>query len=707
MADLLNIGLSGLAASKTQLSVTGHNITNVNTAGYTRQDATQATRVPQFSGAGYIGSGTTIVEVRRSYSEFLTQQLRSSTALASDAAAYQTQISQLDSMLASTTTGITPSLKSFFAALQTAAEDPSNLPARELVLAEAGGLAKRFNTLYDRLYQQNDSLNKQMTTVTDQVNRLATTIGSLNNSIAIAAANGKQPNDLLDAREEAVRQLSGYVGVTVVPQDDSSYNLFIGSGQPLVVGSTVNSIQASPGQGDPNRYEIEFVSGNSRQTITSMINGGELGGLIRYRADALDSTLNSLGRMALVINEELNSQLGQGLDLKGNVGTALFNDMNGSELMKLRVNAFSTNTGNVAPSLRITDANQLTASDYRLEFDGTSYTARRLSDGATMTVTADSSPISYPLTLSFGDGQTPSRDQGFTVELASAPAAGDKFLLQPTRRGAADIAAVLDQADQLAFAAPFRSEAVTATNKGTGTLGQPAVTLTIDPGSLPQPALQSEQMNRANLAAVGTLTLQYDATAGELVFQTPLPAGVTITSAPQASAAAPGAIGSLPITSGQGNTLSFAIEVTTGGVTQSYTISQTFSGVPKDGDAFTLSFNKSGVSDNRNALALVDLQNKQTVGVDPHAAIATGASFTDAYGAVVERVGTLTAQSRLDSDATTAILKQATDNRDSLSGVNLDEEAANLIKFEQYYNASAQVIQVARSLFDTLINAFR
>src|SRR6218665_3935773 len=168
MADLLSIGLSGLSANKTSLSVTGHNITNINTPGFSRQGTVQETRPPQFSGAGYIGQGTSLTDVRRFYSEFLTTQLRASTSLANEAAAYQSQIDQLDSLLAGTTTGISPSLKSFFAALQTASEDPANMPARQLVLAEADGLARRFNTVYDRLDQQNVSLNKQMSAVTDQ-----------------------------------------------------------------------------------------------------------------------------------------------------------------------------------------------------------------------------------------------------------------------------------------------------------------------------------------------------------------------------------------------------------------------------------------------------------------------------------------------------------------------------------------------------------
>lgn len=243
MADLLNIGLSGLAANKTSLSVTGHNITNINTPGFSRQDTIQATRTPQFSGAGYIGSGTTLVDIRRSYSEFLTTQLRSSTSLNSDVKAYKSQIDQLDSLLAGTTTGITPSLQKFFSALQTAAEDPSNLPARQLVLSEAEGLSRRFNTVYDRLNEQNSFANKQMGAVTEQINRLAGSIASLNESISIAQANGSQPNDLLDAREETVRQLSTFVGVNVVAQNDGSQNVFIGSGQPLVIGSNAARLE--------------------------------------------------------------------------------------------------------------------------------------------------------------------------------------------------------------------------------------------------------------------------------------------------------------------------------------------------------------------------------------------------------------------------------------------------------------------------------
>ncbi len=667
MADLLSIGLSGLAASKTQLSITGHNITNVNTPGYSRQDASQATRSPQFSGAGYIGSGTSLVDVRRSYSEFLTSQLRSSTSLNRDVEAYKSQIDQLDSLLAGTTTGITPSLQKFFSALQTAAEDPANIPARQLVLAEAEGLARRFNTVYDRLSEQNNFTNKQMAAVTDQVNRLAGSIGSLNEAIAVAAANGKQPNDLLDARDEAVRQLSGYIGVTVVPQDDSSFNIFIGSGQPLVVGSTVAKLEVVPGQGDPNRHEVQFVSGGSRQGITSQITGGELGGLIRYREEVLDSTMNSLGRLALAVSDQVNTQLGQGLDLKGNVGVDLFKDINSADLVDKR--SFPTGI-----DVSITDASKLTTSDYQVEFVSASEFRIRPSGGAWLPgVHTVDSPIA---------------ELGFSISAPADPSV-TSYTVMPTRRAASGIAIDLDQADQLAFAAPVRSEAELQ-NAGTGVIGQPD--LLLGPSPISFTALQGVFGSTGSTLTFtddpDTVTIAGGSAQFRIVNNSTTPPTVSFSST---AAFTPGQRNSL-ILEGAGYQFEFSL-----------------SGTPKDGDKFTMGFNQSGVSDNRNALKLVDLQSKQTVGVSLGAdgKVISGVSFTDGYGELVERVGTLTAQARMDSEATGSILKQATDNRDSLSAVNLDEEAANLIKFEQYYNASAQIIQVARSLFDTLISSFR
>ncbi|HBP0508941.1 TPA: flagellar hook-associated protein FlgK [Pseudomonas aeruginosa] len=682
MSDLLSIGLSGLGTSQTWLTVTGHNITNVKTPGYSRQSAIQQTQIPQFSGAGYMGSGSQIVDVRRLASDFLTGQLRNATSQNSELSAFRSQIEQLDGLLSNTTTGVSPAMQRFFAALQTAANNPSSTEAREAVLAQAEGLGKTFNTLYDQLDKQNSLINQQLGALASQVNHLSQSVASYNDAIAKAKSAGAVPNDLLDARDEAVRKLSEMIGVTAVTQDDNSVSLFIGSGQPLVVGNTVSTLSVVPGLDDPSRFQVQLSNGNSIQNVTDLVSGGEMGGLLAYRNSALDSSYNKLGQLAITLADTINKQLGKGLDLAGKAGANLFGDINDPDITALRVLAKNGNTGNVHANLNITDTSKLNSSDFRLDFDGTNFTARRLGDDANMQVTVSGSG---PYTLSFKDAN--GVDQGFNVTLDKLPDAGDRFTLQPTRRGAADIEATLKNASQLAFAGTARAESNTD-NRGTGKIGAP--TLTGGPSPVDPAVLQNAfGPNGISLAA----TLSADGKSYTL--SSPLPAGWSYVDKDGNALT-----GSPTLISGNTNTVRMAFTDPSG---QKYSYEFELSGVPQNSDSFKVGFNDKGISDNRNALELLALQTKPTVGGTD----STGSTYNEAYGGLVERVGTLTAQVRASSEASATVLKQAQDSRDSLSGVSLDEEAANLIQFQQYYSASAQVIQVARTLFDTLIGAFR
>ncbi|HGN0939107.1 TPA: flagellar hook-associated protein FlgK [Pseudomonas aeruginosa] len=682
MSDLLSIGLSGLGTSQTWLTITGHNITNVKTPGYSRQDAIQQTQVPQFSGAGYMGSGSQIVDVRRLASDFLTGQLRNATSQNSELSAFRSQIEQLDGLLSNTTTGVSPAMQRFFAALQAAANNPSSTEAREAVLAQAEGLGKTFNTLYDQLDKQNSLINQQLGALASQVNHLSQSVASYNDAIAKAKSAGAVPNDLMDARDEAVRKLSEMIGVTAVTQDDNSVSLFIGSGQPLVVGNTVSTLSVVPGLDDPTRYQVQLSNGNSIQNVTGLVSGGEMGGLLAYRNSALDSSYNKLGQLAITLADTINKQLGQGLDLAGKAGANLFGDINDPDITALRVLAKNGNTGNVHANLNITDTSKLNSSDFRLDFDGTNFTARRLGDDASMQVTVSGTG---PYTLSFKDAN--GVDQGFNLTLDQLPAAGDRFTLQPTRRGAADIEATLKNASQLVFAGTARTESTTE-NRGTGKIGAP--TLTSGPSPVDPAVLQGAfGPNGISLGA----TLSADGKTYTL--SSPLPAGWSYVDKDGNALT-----GSPTLTSGNTNTVRMAFTDPSG---QKYSYEFELSGVPQNSDSFKLGFNDKGISDNRNALNLLALQTKPTVGGTDN----TGSTYNEAYGGLVERVGTLTAQVRASSEASATVLKQAQDSRDSLSGVSLDEEAANLIQFQQYYGASAQVIQVARTLFDTLIGAFR
>lgn len=658
MADLFNIGLSGLRASQTNLSVTGQNITNVNTPGYSRQAAVQAAREPSFSGVGYIGNGTNITDVKRIYNEFLTNQVRTSTSINSEVTAFRSQMEELNTLLSSTATGITPGLQNFFDALQTSIEDPASLAGRQLFLSEAEGLASRFNTVQDRLSTQTQFIGEQMSSLTDQISRLSTSIAGYNDAIEKAAANGSQPNDLLDARDEAVRQLSELVGVTVVKQDKNSINIFIGSGQPLVVGKEASRLEVVQGRSDPSRAEVVLINGGSQQEITNLVSGGELGGLIRYRRDVLDQAMNSVGRLALSIASEVNDQLGKGLDINGQAGGQLFKDINSQDQVDSRSRARPTNTDpNTSLDILITDTAQLSTSDYEVLFSSaTEFSVRRVSDDK----------VSGPFDI---NSVPPPELDGFSINLGGAGTLGegDRFLLTPTRSGAGAMDAVMNQPEELGFAAPAKVDA-SLENRGNAKVTQPTLV------AGPQP------IDPAVMQGFMPVTLTYDEANSQFVLSSP---------------AGPVDPTTISVTPGQGNELEYEIE--------GYRFSMSMTGTPLNEDSFEVGFN-TGKSDNRNALILSDLQTDAVLG---QAGGAEGYSFSDGYGDLVQRVATFTAQSRSDSEASGAVLKQTQNNRDSVSAVNLDEEAANLIKFEQYYNASAQVIQIARSVFDTLISSIR
>ncbi|QJD57688.1 flagellar hook-associated protein FlgK [Pseudomonas sp. gcc21] len=635
MADLFNIGLSGLKSSQTNLSITGQNISNINTPGYTRQSAVQAARDPSFTGAGYIGNGTSIVDVQRIHNQFLTNQVRTSTSMNAEVMAFQTQIEELNGLLAGSATGINPAMQSYFGALQTAIEDPASVPARQLFLAEAEGLAGKFNTVHQRLTAQNEFIGQQMGTVTDQVSRLASNIASYNNSIAKASAQGAQPNDLLDARDEAIRQLSEYIGVTVVPQDDNTVNLFVGTGQPLVVGNDASALTIEPGRTDPNRVEIHLKSGSTSQNITGLVSGGELGGILRYRGE-LDNAMNSVGRLALSMASEFNQQLAQGLNLNGEAGSNLFADINSDQLKTDRSVAIGDSQGSLRVS--IDDTSRLTTSDYEVRYDEGKLTVRRVSDGKLV------EPV----------GTNPAQYDGFSLE-DSGLQNGDRFLVMPTRSGANTIGVQMKNPQELAFAAPV-SVQKDLNNRGTG-----SAELILERG---------QSLDATALKGALPLTLERTSTGYTLGGE-----AVTVSDT-----------GEIALTvSGYGFTLKLA-------------------GQPAEGDTFEISFN-TGTSDNRNALQLSNLQTDAVMGKSD--TNKKGFSLADGYGTLIQHVGTQTAQARAESEASGAVLKQATNNRDSVSAVNLDEEAANLMKFEQYYNASAQVIQIARSIFDTLISSIR
>lgn len=679
--SLISIGLSGLNASQTALTVTSNNITNVSTAGYSRESTTSVAAAMQNVGVGFVGTGTTISDVRRVYNSYMDSQLQTTTALSADAATYSDNVASLDSLLSDSATGISATLTSFFSALQTASSNPTDTSSRQLLLTSAQSLSNRFNSISSQITSQNAGINSQLTTLSGQVNDITKQIASLNQQITTASASGNTPNSLLDARNEAVRSLNELVGVTVQTNSSGAYDVYLGTGQALVSGNTSNTLTAAPSSTDKSQYALTVNYGNYSTDVTSVVSGGSIGGLLRYRSDVLNPAQNSLGQIALTVSDAINTQLSQGVDSNGNLGSNLFSSINSATAISQRSQASSNNSaGSGNLNVTIADTGALTTSDYQVTFtSATAYSVTR-SDGTNMG--------SYDLSTT----PAPQID-GFTLALSgNAVAAGDSFKITPTRNAASEISTTMTDSSTLAFAGPLSGTA-SASNSGTATFTQPSLTTTVDgDDSTAKAALQSGLDNSTPVklvfgtASSGTQAYTvYDAKGNTIGNGTIVPGSDNNLSI------------SVPIVDSNGNPVNDA-----DGNPTSFSFSTTVSGTPSANDSYSVSLNTSGTSDNRNATALLGLQTSATVGTG---SATGGISFTAAYAALVSGVGAQASQASTDASATSTVLATAKSNRDSVSGVNLDDEAAALVKYQQYYTAASQIIKTAQDTFSTLLNA--
>lgn len=677
--SLISIGLSGLNASSAAMTTIGNNTANVDTLGYSRQQVMTTAGVQQNIGVGFIGTGTTLSDVRRIYNSFLDTQLQTSTSLNSDAQAYLGQASKLDKILSDSSTGVSTVLSNFFSSLQTLSKDPTQSAARQDFLTKASALSAQFNSISQQMKDQNAGINSQLTSVTGQVNALASSIADLNKQITQAQGSGSTPNSLLDSRNEAVRQLNELVGAKVV-ETNGNYDVYIGTGQPLVTGTKANTLSAVPSDSDPNVYALKLNYQGSNVDVSGVVTGGTLGGLLRYRSDVLQPATNELGRLALVVSDQVNSQLNQGVDANGDFGSNLFNSINDPSLVSQRSIATKGNSagsGNLNVSISNTGA--LTTNDYQVTFSSaTGYSVKRLPDGKDMG------------TYDTGTTPPPVID-GFSLALSGTVQAGDSFKVSPTGTAASNIKTVMTDPKDIAAAAPLTG--TTGNNTGTGTFSQPTL---------------NTQTNIYD--AVGTTDLRNaitGATPMRLLMGT-VTNGAQAYSLVDANGQAVKDKNGNPITGniaqGTANNLSLDVGYTdSSGTAQSFSIGLTISGTPKEGDTYSIDLTSAGSSDNRNSQTTLDLQTKQTV--DSAAGNGTGMSLSGANSSMITTVGSKAAQATDDATATTAVLTQAKGARDSVSGVSLDEEAANLVKYQQYYTASSQIIKAAQAIFSTLINS--
>jgi flagellar hook-associated protein 1 len=286
MSDTFQIGLSALLASQRGLATTGHNVANVNTAGYSRQRVTFETREPQFAGVGFVGKG--VEGITRMANEFLVDQLRLATSNQAQADKLTELVDQVDTQMGDAL--ISKGLQSFFDSVSDANNDPRLTSTRQVVIESARSMLSRFSEAEEQLNGLSRSVNRQMTGLIERVNALTTSIARLNKDIALGAglATGEPPNDLLDKRDQMLIDLSKLVGVQTQSRADGMVNVLIGDGQLVVTGGNNEKLTATSNPLDASRSEISFTVGNALSQITDTISGGELGALVAFRDQTLE-----------------------------------------------------------------------------------------------------------------------------------------------------------------------------------------------------------------------------------------------------------------------------------------------------------------------------------------------------------------------------------------------------------------------------------
>ncbi len=314
-------------------------ITNANTPGYSRQEVQFGVQTPQRTGAGSIGTGVNVENIRRLANEYLTQQIREDSSLEGEQRTLNNELSRLDNLLGGESTGLSKVLNNCFASLQNAAEDPTSLPQRQLVISEGQQVVNRFSALNEKFIQQRESVKTQMQQGAKDANALIASIADLNSAISQSPglAQGRMPNDLLDQRDEKLRQLSELVSIKISPTEGAQVNVTLNNGQGLVIGNIAAELGTRPSASDPSMLEFTLGTSGRVVNIDSQIEGGKLGGLRYFQQQALAPAFDELGRIAIALADTMNSQHQIGMDLEGELGGLFFKNFNSDAFQNSRV----------------------------------------------------------------------------------------------------------------------------------------------------------------------------------------------------------------------------------------------------------------------------------------------------------------------------------------------------------------------------------
>ncbi|AMP90066.1 flagellar hook-associated protein FlgK [Legionella pneumophila] len=648
--SILNIAYSGLNAFQRALDVTGNNIANFKTRGYSRQSI-QFTPIPSNRYAGsYIGAGVSVSSIYRNVDQFANAQVRNTLSYRTQYDAFYNQAIQIDKLLSQDGSSISVPLQTFFDSIGQLNNTPDSIATRGVVLKQSQLLAQQFNSLQLKLeeYERNSTL--QVTESVKIINQITKELAEVNGKLL---GNNNIP-ELLDHRDELLKQLSGYTDLSIFDQGDGTISVGIASGDMLVAGTQQRDLVVGSGNDSIFGTKI-FLSngGNNQVDITDRLTTGMLGGLIDYEKNVLGQASQLIGQMAIGLAQTFNAQHKLGMDMNSQIGKDFFTDFNSPGQMLKRSIASADNSGTAVLSVNISDISQVKLSDYDLIISDTGANELRLirkSDGTSTTLTWSSSPPTPPAGQVVIDGMT------ITVNDLSQLANNDRYTLTPTRGAARDFALQIKDAYEIALASPVKTMAsLNNTGQGQIILGSVLNTAVVNK----QFRIDFISDTQYNLVNVTDST-----TTGPFAF---VPNTNNVIQIPD-------------------------------GITPSYSV--VLSGIPKSGDQFTTDYNAGGFGDNRNGLILSSIQQNKIFSNGSE-------NLFDRYGNLLAEVGSRTNQAKTSFESADILHKQALDFQDSKSGVNLDEEGANLLIFQQAYQAAGKLMEISNQIMNLLFDIMR
>ena len=660
---LMSIGQRAMFANYASMQTTGHNIANAQTPGYSRQTVDLATSGGQATGAGFFGKGVDVVTVQRASDAFLNTQAQVASSMSSMDAARSSNLQQLETVFPPGDSGVGAAVGSFMNSYVDLANSPADSSARQVILSDAAEVADRFATAGAQLDRLQSGVTSDLRNSVAQVNQMSAQVAKLNGDIAALRGSSQQPNDLLDQRDQLVKQIGNLVKVSTITASDGTMGVFIAGGQRLVLGAEAQKLAVTPDPVNTGRSVISISdSGITHALPGDLLVGGSISGLLKYQNEDLVSARNQLGQMAAAVSARVNQIQSFGVDMSSPSGSGDPIFAVGAPIAIPNTHNARNSSGGFAASvsLTVTDGSQLKASDYSLASDPAnpgSYLVTRAADGVKFSMVPNGSDFSYTR-LSDNAAMGNSID-GFQISFNGSPDANDTFELEPVGRAAVSMVRTLDDPSGIAAASPMTAVMGVA-NKGTATVAGLSVT---DPSA--DPSL-SASINFTDAAGGFSYTLT-DASGN-------------VTSS-----------GNAQWTAGQPIKLNgFELNL---------------NGVPNNGDSISVVKTAHPEANNGNALAMVGLRDESFVGRDMQidGSLQDGETATDAYASVLANVGVRVQSAKTASTISAATSAQADQTVASKSGVNLDEEAGRLIQFQQGYQAAAKVLQVAQAIFDTLL----